>query len=988
MGVVWLARDRALDRLVAIKVAAPGAVAEWGARLLREGRVAASLSHPHIVAVFAIGGERSRPFLAMEYVEGGSLEARIRERSLPVREAAKLAERMAGALAFAHQAGVLHRDVKPSNILLDPQGEPHLADFGLAAAVEGSGDLTLPGQVVGTPAYLAPEMLHGSSEASPASDVYGLGAVLYACLTGRAPFIGDSAGAILAQLPAVDPPPPRLLRAGIPRDLETICMKCLEKAPDRRYGSAALLHSDLQAFLSGRPIAARAIGPAGRLARLCRRHPAAALSASFGFVCLLALAIGGPAMALQLARARSESQDRLREALLDRSRATRLAARDGQRTEALASAVEAATIRPGLDARDAAIAALARPELLHVRSWGTNCCEDGVISYEPDSDRYAVETAPGVLELRALGDNHLIQAFEGPREKFCTYPCFSGDGRRLVLRNEKGQVLAWSAGSPRTLWSVDDRPYVLAGRFIGYGQPDAFSPDGLRLASALHGGGVSVVDPDDGHEVGRIATEVEATHVAFSPDGRSLAVGRGLRNREGRVVSFVRVYEAQTLREVCRLSVEKNFQTIAWSPEGNQLLVTGGRLDLFDASSGKMLRSIDDPNSVRSFFGPLGNTLLSTATSGAITLWDLGSGRPLLTGTPGSGAQTQVSKSGDQIVTLHGASRAEVLRLEMSGVERTLAASGSRERENVLSAAVPVIDGSPDGRWLATALWGSVQLRDAAGTLLASIRLGSPTNYCSVRFSRDGHSLLVGTAEEGLLRVPILVTAGPGAKLGTPQLIDSEHPEFIADVSHDGRRALVTSLISGFVKVVPTDGSKGAARWALPGAAGAAFVDHDAHVLANSLDGQSGAKLEVRDAADGVSVVRTLPYPRGAHVNVSADGSLIVVGCGEDGTVVLRADGRRGARLPPQVQGRGVQCAISPDGRTLAFGQGTTVWLVDASSGLVLAHLVGAQAGGYAPGLTYSADGNRVAVLWDDGQLSIWDLQKLKSELSPAGLAW
>jgi eukaryotic-like serine/threonine-protein kinase len=988
MGVVWLARERALDRLVALKVAAPDAAQGWGARLLREGRLAASLRHPHIVAVYAMGGEESRPFLAMEFIEGGGLDARLRERPLPIREAAAIAEKLAGALAFAHGAGVMHRDVKPSNIMMDELGDPHLADFGLAAALAASGDLTMPGHVVGTPAYLAPEILGGASKAGPASDVYGLGAVLYACLTGRAPFVGDSAGSILAQLPTVDPPPPRLLRPGISRDLETICLKCLEKAPERRYASAELLRADLLAFLEGRPITARPVGWAGRLTRLGLRHPATSALLAVALVCLLALAIGGPVMAIRLARARAASEERLREALLDRSRATRLAAQVGQRNEALASAVEAARIRPGLDARNEAIAALARPEIVPIRSWPLSRCSEGGVTFDPDTDRYAVESRPGGLDLRRMSDNALLRSWSGTGEKLWTQPVLPPDGRKAASRDGNGNLLVWSDDRDAPVFTLTNRKYVLTGRFFGYGQPDAFSADG-RLASALPGGGVAIEDGNDGHQVGRIDTDAEATHVAFSPDGRLIAVGRGLLSREGKVNAFVRVFDAQTLREVSRLEVEKGFQSLAWAPEGNQILVTGGRLDLYQVSDGRKLRSLDDPTAIRGFFGPLGTTLLSNATSGTLTLWDLGSGRPLLSGTVGSEVEMAVSSAGDVIAKMGGPDHAGLFRLEMSGVERTLAANGHRDRQNVLSAAVSVAEYSPDGRWLATAIWGAVQLRDPSGTVLAEVKLGTLSNYCSVKFSRDGRSLIAGTAEEGLLRIPLVLTDGSHASLGPPEVVDSEHAEFITDISRDGRRALVTSMISNFVKIVPLDGTQGGARWTLAGAAGAAFVDHDRAVLANSLDGGSGAKLEVRDAETGTRVERTLPYPRGAHVNASADGSLVVLGCGEFGTVLLHAfDWSQGAALSAKVQGRGIQCAISPDGKTLAFGDGTAVWIVNAADGSMLARLVGAQSGAYLPGLTFSPDGKRLALFWDDGQLSVWDLGRLQEELRAFGLGW
>ena len=337
------------------------------------------------------------------------MDGHVQGKPLAPRAAAEIASKIAGALAHAHAAGLLHRDVKPSNILMDLEAEPRLADFGLAAPLEGAGDLTSPGTVAGTPAYLAPELLGGAEKARPESDIYGLGAVLYTCLTGRPPFVGASAAAVLAQLPDKDPLPPHVLQPGLPRDLETICLKCLEKSPERRYATALLLQADLDAFLRGETISARPVGRVERSVRYCRRRPAVALSTGLAAILLLTLAIGGPLMAIRLARsqrtavaakARAEQAEaatleRLRDSLLARSRATRLSGGRGQRDDALAAATEAAQIRKGLDARDEVIAALARPEIVQLREFHRSTAkeEERHRIRSRTHDRYAIEPA-------------------------------------------------------------------------------------------------------------------------------------------------------------------------------------------------------------------------------------------------------------------------------------------------------------------------------------------------------------------------------------------------------------------------------------------------------------------------------------------------------------------------------------------------------------------------------------------------------------------
>lgn len=670
MGVVWLARERTLDRLVAIKLIAV-ADPRLRQRLLREGRAAAQLRHPNIVAVHALGGSGSSTYLAMEFIEGGDLGAQLQGKPIPPQDAARLASKVAGALAHAHAAGLLHRDVKPSNILMDLDGEPRLADFGMAAPLEGAGDLTAPGTVAGTPAYLAPELLGGSERARPASDIYGLGAVLYMCLTGRPPFVGSSAGAILAQLPDKEPIPPHLLQPGLPRDLETICLKCLEKSPERRYPSALLLKADIEAFMRGEPIAARPVGRVMRAARYCRRHPALAISTGLAAALLMTLAIGGPLMALRLARsqraavsaqARAEQAEaatleRLRESLLARSRATRLSGRRGQRDEALAAATQAAQIRGGLDARDEVIAALARPEIVQAGEFSIKRTEDDRVAFNPDNDRYVKETTPGQLELRRIGDGGLIRAFRGVPSKIWSMPVFSRDGRQVAARNDRGEEIVWSDERADPVFVLEGRPYVLTGRYAGYGLPEAFTPDGLTLASSLPDGGVSFHSTSDGRELRRVPTDMVVTHLSYSGNGRWLAVGRGLRGKHGETASL-RVLDASNDAEVARLPIEASYQTVEWSPEGTRLMTGGEEFRIFGIPGGEALNRISDPIALKAFFGPGGGTVISSGESGLATLWDLGRARPLLMAELGASPMIGVSRDGTLIAKAGKATRA------------------------------------------------------------------------------------------------------------------------------------------------------------------------------------------------------------------------------------------------------------------------------------------------------------------------------------------
>jgi serine/threonine-protein kinase len=297
MGVVYKARQLRLNRVVAVKMLLAGAYArpEELERLLREAEAVAALRHANIVQVYEVGDVDGRPYFTMEFVEGGTLAQKMTGTPQSARQAAALVADVAEAVDVAHQQGIIHRDLKPGNILLTLDGTPKLTDFGLARRLQDNGGLTLSGAAAGTPSYMAPEQAQGRKEAiGPATDIYALGAILYDLLTGRPPFRAESSAATLQQVVADEPVPPARLNPRVPRDLETICLKCLNKQPPRRYASARAVADDLRRFERGEPIAARPLGRLGRLARWARRRPtAAALAAALVVTALLALALVG-----------------------------------------------------------------------------------------------------------------------------------------------------------------------------------------------------------------------------------------------------------------------------------------------------------------------------------------------------------------------------------------------------------------------------------------------------------------------------------------------------------------------------------------------------------------------------------------------------------------------------------------------------------------------------------------------------------------------
>jgi tetratricopeptide (TPR) repeat protein len=313
-GTVYRARDLALDRTVALKVLGEGVFAtpEQADRFRTESLAAAKLTHPNVVPVYRTGTRSGRPFLSMAYIPGRTLAAVCRAESLSARRAAEVVATVARAVEYAHARHVLHRDLKPQNVIVeDETGRPVVTDFGLAKLLDGGHSPTRTGQMLGTPEYMAPEQADGRAGAvGPPTDVYGLGAILYECLTGRPPFRGDGPAAVVRQVLDREPVPPRRLNPSVPADLETVCLKCLQKSPGHRYPAARDVATDLDLFLAGRPILARPVGLAQRTSRWCRRNRLAA--ALIGLVVLTAVA-GGALVGWQWSRAEREADTARRE---------------------------------------------------------------------------------------------------------------------------------------------------------------------------------------------------------------------------------------------------------------------------------------------------------------------------------------------------------------------------------------------------------------------------------------------------------------------------------------------------------------------------------------------------------------------------------------------------------------------------------------------------------------------------------------------------
>jgi WD40 repeat protein/tRNA A-37 threonylcarbamoyl transferase component Bud32 len=596
MGVIYKARQPGLDRVVALKMLLAGEFADAKARerLLREAKIAARLTHPHIVTIHEVGEHDGRPYFAMEYVPGRNLAQHCRDGLLPVNTAVRYVEQLARAVHYAHQHGVIHRDLKPANILISPDDEPKLTDFGLTKSLV---DPTRTIESAGSPNFMAPEQADSTfGTTGTPTDVFGLGAILYYLLTGRPPAVGETLTETLRAVVAGEPVPLRQLRPALPRDLETITLKCLEKEPARRYGSAQEVADELARWQRHEPIFARPATGAERFAKWVRRHPAVtALSAA----CSLAVILGFAGVTSQWQRAEVEAAAATKATLA--ARQAELTARRNAYAAELILASRAAGENRWQDVRTILDRTRPGPDQADLRSWewrylwqASRLATDG---------RFAPSTNK-IWSMAALEDGRTVACGEkeggfslwdasGGRELYrlpepinrMRHPTLLG-GAPIVCRVATvpgtGLLAYTDCRSPTNgfihLWHVARREAVRSLPLPGMPRHLAASPDGSRVACSLQWPDrrTLVFAVADGALVASLETEFSTYSVchtlAFSADGQCLSL-------EDARAKCMRVVEIATGRDRHRFPLGQDFPlTAAFSPDG-RWLVTGAGFD-------------------------------------------------------------------------------------------------------------------------------------------------------------------------------------------------------------------------------------------------------------------------------------------------------------------------------------------------------------------------------------------------------------------------
>ncbi|HEV3122187.1 MAG TPA: serine/threonine-protein kinase, partial [Isosphaeraceae bacterium] len=525
MGVVYKARQVGLNRLVALKMILAGAHAsrEAVARFRTEAETVASIQHANIVQIYDIGEQDGVPYFSLEFVDGGNLATQLDGAPVSARQAATIVETLARAVHVAHERGIVHRDLKPINVLMTSQGVPKIADFGLAKRLDGEQGQTASGSVLGSPSYMAPEQAEGDSKnVGAAADVYALGAILYDLLTGRPPFRAETAIRTMQQVISVEPVAPSRLQPGLDSDVETICLTCLQKDPEKRYKSAEALANDLRNYLEGKPIQARPVSAAERLWRWCKRNPVLAFLGASVLLLLSVVAVGATIAAIMLGIAGEKTATAYRQAQLDAERAGKsaiVAERERDRADEKAAILEQQVYRNSI--------------ALAGREWR----ENHVVRAERLLDACAAPLRRWEwYYLKRLCHSEL-RTITGPRGCMQSL-ALNSQGTRAATGGSNGMIRLWNTETGKEAGTFSGHTWSVTSL--------AFAPSGDRLVSGSLDQTVRIWDTASGSAIRVLeGHEAPVRAVAFNTSGDLIASAAGddLRNTDE-----LKVWDAATGR--------------------------------------------------------------------------------------------------------------------------------------------------------------------------------------------------------------------------------------------------------------------------------------------------------------------------------------------------------------------------------------------------------------------------------------------------------